>query len=283
MLPSVVSKLIALSIEDEQYFDKVQQLAEWDPTFTVRLIKLANSAANVPVSQITTIQHAISRIGTRQIKGLATAFAITKIFVPTKQSEIDLWVHSIQVAVASQAIAKMAPSLKINPETAYLCGLLHDIGRFILFNKIPEGPALIDEKDWDSPEKLVETELQTCGLNHAVLGGYAAEKWDLPTEVSNAIRNHHRYIYPSSNQVEKKESSLVQVIQVADYFSILLMKDPDVILLPEEELQQLLKERCTHVSWETLPISPSRLQGEAQNIYKKAVLTINGLGISLDK
>lgn len=170
MLPSAVSELMSLSISDDSFFEKVKVLAEQDPTFTARLIKVANSAASAPISQITSISHAVSRIGTRQIKGLITAYAVSKIFIPSNSSELNLWVHSIQVAVASQSIAQMATRLKIAPEQAYLCGLLHDIGRFILFNKVPDGPVRIDETDWESPEKLLEIEKEICGLTHAALG-----------------------------------------------------------------------------------------------------------------
>lgn len=279
LLPSSVNKLIALDSSDVQYFDEVQQLAELDPIFTAKLIAVANSAASSPVTKITSIQHAITRIGADQINGLAAAFAVSKIFIPTQQRELDLWEHSIQVAVAAQSMASMAKSFEINPETAYLCGLLHDIGRFVLFNKIADGPIKIDEKDWGHPEELVALEQQTCGLTHATLGGFAAEKWDLPSAISNAIRNHHNYEYSTTTQKEKKETELLQLVQMADYFSMFLMKNPDLFLLADDDLQQLIEQQCTHPSWEKPPISPQLLRQEAFNIFDKANQTIEGLGI----
>ncbi|NOQ94149.1 MAG: HDOD domain-containing protein [Methylophaga sp.] len=283
MLPTAVSELMSLSISDDLYFEKVKTLAEQDPTFTARLIKVANSAASAPISQITSISHAVSRIGTRQIKGLITAYSVSKIFVPRNNSELNLWVHSIQVAVASQSIARMATRLKISPEQAYLCGLLHDIGRFILFNKIPDGPVRIDETDWESPEKLLEAEKEICGLTHAALGGYAAKKWGLPREIANVITNHHLYHYLTLTPEEEKESRLVQVIQMADYLSIILMQTPDILSYPPEKLQAIIEQRCVHPLWKTPPISPYLLQSEAQNIYDKASKIVDGLGICIDE
>lgn len=283
MLPSAASELMSLSISDDSFFEKVKVLAEQDPTFTARLIKVANSAASAPISQITSISHAVSRIGTRQIKGLITAYAVSKIFIPSNSSELNLWVHSIQVAVASQSIAQMATRLKIAPEQAYLCGLLHDIGRFILFNKVPDGPVRIDETDWESPEKLLEIEKEICGLTHAALGGYAAKKWGLPREITNVITNHHLYHYLTLTPEEEKESRLVQIVQMADYLSIILMKTPDILSYPPEELQELIEHKCVHPQWEKPPISSYLLQGETQNIYDKASRVVDGLGICVDE
>lgn len=283
ILPSAITHLMALDISDERYFEKVKELALQDPTFTVRLIRVANSVANAPLHQITSIDHAISRIGTRQIKSLITAFAIAKIFVPSNKSERDLWVHSIQVAVAAQSIAKIARSLNIDPDKAYLCGLLHDIGRFILFNKIPEGPTRIDEKNWDGPDELMQAEKEVCGITHAALGAYAAKKWGLPSEIVNVISNHHSFYYLTLTEKEREEANLVKIVQMADFLSIVLMKDPFVLNLPVEELQQLIEAKCFHVSWETPPISPFLLQNEVHNIYNKSSKIINGLGICLDE
>lgn len=283
LLPSAITQLMALSISDERYFEKVKELAEQDPTFTVRLIKVANSVANAPLSQITSINHAISRIGTRQIKGLITAFAVAKVFVPTNKSERDLWVHSIQVAVASQSIARMATYLNIDQEEAYLCGLLHDIGRFILFNKIPGGPVRIDEKNWEDLDQLLVAEKETCGLTHATLGGYAVKKWGLPSQIVNVISNHHSFHYLTLTQTEKKEAMLVKIVQMADYLSVLLMKNPDILSLPVEELQQLIEDKCIHVSWDAPPVTSFLLQNEARNIYDKASKIVSGLGIGIDE
>jgi len=56
VLPSAVCKLMGLSVLNEHYFKYVQQLAEQDPTFAVRLIRQANSASQSPVSEITSLK-----------------------------------------------------------------------------------------------------------------------------------------------------------------------------------------------------------------------------------
>lgn len=282
VLPAAVAQLIALSMSDELYFEKVKKLAAQDPTFTARLIKVANSAANAPIHQITSISQAVSRIGTRQIKGLITAFAVAKIFVPKNHSELNLWVHSIQVAVASQSIARMATKLNIDQEEAYLCGLLHDVGRFVLFSTIPDGPVRVDEKDWDTPEELLTAEKQVCGITHAKLGAYAVKRWGLPSDIAHVIANHHVYQTCTLKPQERKEADLIQIVQMADHLSVLMMRDPEALSLPPKDLQQLIEDKCVHSSWDCPPVSPFLLQKEAKKIHDKASEIISGLGISID-
>lgn len=282
VLPSAVAQLMSLSTSDENYFEKVKEIAEKDPTFTARLIKVANSVANSPIHQITTISQAIARIGSRQIKSLISTFAIAKIFTPSNQSELNLWVHSIQVAVASHTIAQISSAREVDPEQAYLCGLVHDIGRFVLFSVIPNGPVRVDERDWDTPEQLLNVEKDVCGATHANLGGYAVKRWGLPSQIANVITNHHEYHYLSSTAQEVKETHLIQIIQIADHLSVLMMRDPDVLTLPPAELEKLIEDKCFHSSWDKPLVSSFLLQKEAQNIHQTASKIISGLEIKID-
>jgi len=282
-LPSVITQLMSLSISDERFFEKVKQLAEQDPTFTARLIKIANSSAFPSITPVTSISHAVSRIGSRRIKELITTFAIAKIFVPSNKSERDLWAHSIQVAVASQLIASIATELNINPEEAYLAGLLHDIGRFVLFNIIPDGPEKIDKQEWDNPEHLLEAEKKVCGFNHAALGGFAAKRWGLPESISDVIGRHHCHDHSILNQQEIKKGNLIKIIQMGDCLSVMLMKEPDILYVTPKELQAQIESKCIHESWHVPPISSLLLQSEVLNIHHKSSNTFIGLGLCVDE
>ena len=283
LLPSAVCNLMALSTNDNKYFEKVYQYAEQDPTFALRIIKLANSAASAPREDLTSIKQAVIRIGSKQIKNLATAFAVTKIFVPSNKSERNLWLHAIQLAVASQTIAGLAVEHPVDPEKAYLCGLLHDIGRFVLFSLVPDGPLKIDEKDWKTPDELIEAEQEAVGTDHAKLGAYAAKKWTLPSELANVISNHHNYVYSLIPSVDKNEAALIRIVQMADFFSVLLMVNPDILFLPAKQQEALIEKHCCHPAWGSPPIKAVLLQKQAQKINDKALKTIAGLGINIDE
>jgi HD-like signal output (HDOD) protein len=138
LLPSVVARLLALSPSDEEYFEKVVALAKEDPPFALRVIRLSNAASSSPASVITDIQRAVVRVGAHQISGLIASMAVMRVFFPRTQRERNMWVHAIRTAVAAKAIARMVPTLKVDPEEAYLCGLLSDVGRFVLMDIVPK-------------------------------------------------------------------------------------------------------------------------------------------------
>ena len=116
LLPAVIVRLLALDAKHENYFDKVLKLSQEDPTFALRAMQLRNSAVSSPSSPITTLQDAVVRLGVNSVASLVTSMSAIRVFVPKKQGEKNLWVHSIQVAVYSRIIARIATELKVNPE-----------------------------------------------------------------------------------------------------------------------------------------------------------------------
>ncbi len=280
-LPTPLVELMKLDFSDDLYYEKVLKLTEQDPTFAVRVINLANSAASCPISQITTLQHAIMRLGVRQVQTLMTTYAIAQIFIPRNQSERNLWVHSIQVATASREIAKMSENKLIEPEQAYLCGLMHDIGRFILFSQIPEAPTRVDEHEWSTPPELISAEESFCGLNHAVIGQYACIHWSLPDVITAIVACHHSYEYTHRTMPDKVNTDMLKIIQMADYFSMLIMRQPDILSLPASAVKTMIEEYCIHPSWQSSPIQTDLLQKAAVKIYNQACSQVKDLGISV--
>ncbi len=212
VLPAVVSQLMALSPADRDYADKVVTLIGAEPNFAIRVIGAANSAASAPASPITTLGAAIARIGSFNASNLIMNLGVTRVFVPRDDWERGLWRHSIHVAVMSRALVAHARPPGINPEEAYLAGLLHDVGRFVMFQEAPDQLRRVDESNWDSPEELVRYERAICGLDHAQIGGLACRKWSIPAVIADSIENHHR---PRSVPVSIAER-LTAIVHVAD-------------------------------------------------------------------
>lgn len=172
VLPMVLVRLLALDPDDEHLPDRVVSLIESEPNFSTRVLAAANSAASSPVAHITTLPNAIARIGTTGASNLVLTIGVTRVFVPRDDWEWSLWRHALQVALAARA-------------------LLHDIGRFVMFQEAPDQLREIDEGTWDSPEQLVSLEREICGVDHAELGALACHVWGLPDEIVDVVRHHH--------------------------------------------------------------------------------------------
>ncbi len=191
VLPRVVVRLMALDPKEPKYFERVVSLIEAEPALAARVLALANSAASAPRTPIPTLLAAVPRVGSATASNLVLALSVTRVFVPRDDWEKSLWRHAMQVGLLARALALRFSDPDLHADVAYTCGLLHDLGRFIMFQDAPEALRQIDEGDWDAPEALVAAERSICGLTHTELGAHVCANWRLPPTVIGVIRDHH--------------------------------------------------------------------------------------------
>ncbi len=282
ILPAVVSRLLVLDPNDDNHFEDVLKLSQEDPPFALRIIKLSNSASSSPASPITTLQNAVVRIGTKQIASMAASMAVMHVFSPTTQGEKNLWIHAIQVAVAAKFIAQSSQIFNVDPEQAYLCGLLHDIGRFVLFDKKRKTLDQIEEYNWNAPRHLTDIEKKLYGYDHVDLGYRVCKKWGMSELVTQVIDNHHNYALDQLTTGDTTLSEIIQVIQMADFFSVYMMMNPDALTWEESQLEEALSMRCTHPTTSPLPISIRQLQSLTPKILENANNLAAGLGLNMN-
>ena len=213
VLPQAVVTLMQLDPSSDGYFDEVLVLLEVEPNFATRVLKLANSAKYGNQEPVETLASAMARIGSTGAAELVVALAVTRVFVPRDDWERSLWRHAIQVAVAARELAQRTDDPSVSPETAYVCGLLHDIGRFVMLQEAPETLRRIDEGDWHDPQALVQLEQSICGLTHAELGARACERWKIPATIVQVIRDHH---LPQEAEPRGSASKLRALVSTAD-------------------------------------------------------------------
>lgn len=195
ILPTVVGRLMVLNREDDRYFEQVVELVGSEPNFSARLLAMANSAESAPRAPITTLNAAVSRIGSLNASNIVLALAVTTVFIPRDAWEKSLWRHALQVAIAARALAIASVAggeREVDADEVYTSALLHDLGRFVMFRDAPDQLRQIDEGDWDTPERLVEKEVEVCGLSHTDLGAIACARWGLPESIVSVVRDHHK-------------------------------------------------------------------------------------------
>jgi putative nucleotidyltransferase with HDIG domain len=219
MLPSVIAHLLSLSVNDPDYFNKVIHLAESDPTFALRTIKLSNSALFGTHQPVQNIHDAVIRIGIDQIHNLLASISVTKVFVPVTEPEKRLWQHSLEVACLSKHIASHLHECHIKPEEAYLAGLFHDLGLFLRFQENQQQFNHIDDYVWSTPSQHLEVEKGLFKEPHASLSEQICRHWNVPTKVTTVVSHHHLYDLPQNIMNNNEVMHLIRVIQLADLCS----------------------------------------------------------------
>ncbi len=293
LLPAVVTRLLALNPGDDDYMDEVYKLARQDPTLSVRLVEYATrTIAYEPAKDRLELRHAMARLGTRKIAGLITTLSMLSAFDPRTQSDRDLWIHSVEVAVIVRHLATMMPDLRFMPEQLYLSGLLHDIGRFIVFQSVPEAPAIVDEANWGDPDGLIGAELDVLGFSHEDVGALACRQWGMPDSITEIVASHHRKDLPRETLEEQQLLKRICLIQIADACSMSLMRHSaggdsfdawsDIPRL-EEEIQGLI-DRFVDVYFGQFPLKyrmilPRQLARKIDQIVMETRAILTGLGI----
>ena len=279
LLPTVVVRLIALDQHDENYFEDVAALASEDPPLAAKLIKIANSPLSAPAEPIVSIAAAVTRLGAQFVASLVTSLAVTRVFVPTNHSQKRLWVHSIHTALGARLITRSLPTIAHLKEAAYLAGLLHDIGRFIMFEQTPELLKQVEETHWETPDELLELELKNFRFNHSELGYLAAKKWSFPNMIAETIRNHHVRFNIGHSGLPHQTEWLLMAVVTADCLAATLLDRPDYADLDPESIAERVAS-CIRPEWAALPIDQNFLAGSLDEIRQGGSELARHLGIN---
>jgi HD-like signal output (HDOD) protein len=240
ILPTVVARLMTLDRSAEDYFDQLVRLIDSEPNFAARILAVSNSAASSPRTPVASIHTAVARLGSSVSTEVVTALGVARVFVPQDKWEKSLWRHSIQVATASRALAHVANHPKVRPDECHTAGLLHDLGRFVLFQEAPELLREIDEGDWHNRETLVSLEREICGMTHGEIAELACKHWGLPPLISNVAIHHHG---PTPDEPSSTtEGMVLDIVRFADLalFPSAMGDEPDVSDERLAELTELL-------------------------------------------
>ncbi len=276
LLPQVLIKILQLNSDDDYYFEQLANLAKEDPALAVRVLTLANSAASSPLSEIKSIKNGLMRIGAETIKNLVSSLAVQRVFMPVKENQVRLWVHSVTVAVGTQRIVELLPKLKLNTEAAYLTGLLHDIGRFVMFEHASADLLEVDEHHWHSPDELIEAEIEVFKYTHTELGFLACQHWGMPEDIADVIRAHHS-VLPAKIRPGTRDG-LTFCVQMADRLSVSVLEKPDFSEMSVQNRETLINERCLQSPRDAALLPARQLVELLDEIHDESETLLAGLG-----
>src|SRR3990172_11077840 len=133
-MPAVVTRVLELLRDPDAGMKEVAALLEKDPVLAARTLRMATSAAFAAGSKKVTLQEALARLGTKSLKSLLVEASTQKLF-GSRNSQINqqlrsLWEHSVAVGMLARDVLALTGGT--DSESAYLAGLLHDVGKPIV-------------------------------------------------------------------------------------------------------------------------------------------------------
>jgi putative nucleotidyltransferase with HDIG domain len=193
-LPDVYLRIDRLLNDPNSSTSEIAGAIKQDASFTVRLLRVANSALYRFPSSVETVEKAVLIIGTGRVRDLALSMSVARSFAGLPNDLVSMenfWRHSLLCALAARRLA--GEVRRCDPDALFTAGLLHDIGELILFHRMPEKSreALLMVLDGAGELAVHEAERKVIGFDHSAVGGELARGWSLPALLQECIGHHH--------------------------------------------------------------------------------------------
>jgi len=185
LLPGVAMEVTNVAAQENADARAIAELLRKDQAMAAHVLRVVASPVYSGRTQIVSLQQAVARLGVQKIReiSLAIAFRVGVFKLKGFESEVTaLFQHSVSAAMFAQEIARVT---RRNVEDAFMCGLLHDVGRPVILQALV---AILAQQKLRIPAAAV---IAATGQLHTEVGGTLAQSWGLPEAVEMSIRHHH--------------------------------------------------------------------------------------------
>jgi HD-like signal output (HDOD) protein len=183
-----------------------------DTALTARLLKVVNSAFFSFPRPVDTVSQAVTVVGTSQIRDLALATSVVALFKDVPEDLIDMdgfWRHSLACGVGARVLAGLRR--EGNVERFFVAGILHDLGKLIIFQQCPEESRTIFEEAKRDNTLVHLAERNLLGFDHGQVGEALLDQWNMPASLREPLRFHHN---PGRADRYPVETSAVHVADI---------------------------------------------------------------------
>lgn len=190
---SVIIKINTMMAIDTVSIKDIALEIEKEPSLSANVLRLANSSYYGFSGKVSTITMAMTILGLNTVRNLIMAVNLSRMFQKAGEGLFDpagLWLHSLGCAISARTLLKKHSSE--TQEMAFVCGLLHDIGKVVLAQVAPQSmEALLIKKQKEREKSFVDIEFWDLGYTHSRIGSALADSWHFPDTYTNIILHHH--------------------------------------------------------------------------------------------
>lgn len=242
--PDIYQRIVAIINDTRGSAAHLAEVVGNDPGLSATLLKIVNSAFYGLPSKVSSIVRAIALIGNNELSALVMGISVIRYFknIPPEMVEMKkFWMHSVAAGVFARLLAHHKAGL--SEEDLFIAGLLHDIGRLVIFKALPRTSAFAIQLSIKQRAPLFQVEKEIFSYDHAEVAGLLLEKWNFPKPLQQLIRYHHTPL-DCQKPVEASIIFLADVLASAMRFG-----SSGNYFIP----------RLDKKTWDTLELSPSVL------------------------
>lgn len=242
-LPGVAVSIMRIALQHDRPGEHLLRSMELDQSLAVRILRAANGSSYGREGTITSLDAAAQIMGTRPLRSIVLSCSVMDVFedrtAPYGLDPTGLWLHSVSTAVYAQTLSR--PLASVDPKEAFLAGLLHDIGKILLCIGLEEDyPGVVSAAHKQGID-LHQAEFDSLGYDHAQVGAWLLEHWNIPRLYQEVVLNHHRPLEEAFDQ--ERHYLLSCIVAAAHSFSyrhsIGSGGDPRKAPLPPDFLERL--------------------------------------------
>lgn len=258
-VPSVLKRILEVTDDPRSGVSDLEKVIEHDQAIAARVVAVSNAVFYGFPRKISSITQAILVLGFEMVKGLAISTTVfNSVQTRDRSSLVALWTHSFETAMASVLIAQKTGL--VNKESAFLAGLLHDIGRPIIFQTC--GHEYLELCAFD--RNCLTKEEEVFGASHAEAGAWFADKCKLPEDCVKAIRHHH-----SPEACMEGNTPLPPLVAIVYLANLIVSeaREPYALVSPEAHSRILGQLKLTPQELELFAQEISALRGAISSYY----------------
>ncbi len=295
-LPAIALQVLHVTGSDDSSAKDVVKLITSDQALTTRVLQLVHRSDLGVRGEVSTVDRAVILLGFAAVRSAVLAISIFETFRPDKKTDTlqfsreEFWKHSVAVACCAELLAQELHATwgrdsGVDPSEAFVCGLLHDIGKVALDAVLPKSFSRVVEAAEMLRGNVADIERTVIGLDHMVVGKRLAEKWQLPALIRDCIWLHGQV--PQALPATVKNPRLVNLITLADalvreqhlgysgnyVFPIPRQVLADAIGLTSEQVENVLNKLVTHI--EPRAASLGLGQASSSQLYHLALAQAN--------
>lgn len=209
--PKIVATVMKMTSDPDTDVAQLEKLLSADQSLAAKLLKLSNSSFYGQRKSISTLRQAILIVGFYTLRSLVMAASIHSLYSNKSKTSIEykLWEHSLATAIVCRILAKKMGNFHV--EEIFMAGLLHDIGKLVMRQKLGQDYEELCRKIESQHTKFVDEEEAQLGFTHCDVGMMLLNKWNLPPELSNAVYMHHQPRHDTEQPLAELEPSRIPI------------------------------------------------------------------------
>jgi putative nucleotidyltransferase with HDIG domain len=190
-MPSIVLTLMGKMNDPDIKVAEIVKFINMDPALVSYILRITNSLIFGLREEVYSVNRAVILLGMSNLKSLLTSYSIRLLCkaIRNLHAQEYIWHHSLSVAVMSKVISEKITGTA-QPE-AYVMGLLHDIGKIVLYMHNPDKFQESLERGILLGMDFVYTETKVFGYSHIEAGYLMVDKLNFSKKMKNVVLFHH--------------------------------------------------------------------------------------------